>query len=103
MENILKEEVSNESKNYASIQWKKKFKTLDVVPNNYNNASLQGEHSFEYTYSKKKAKMEWKTNKVEQIHKRGAKKVYKNKFGPRRTAKSLKNCRHRSNHFSRIK
>ena len=47
--------------------------------------------------------MEWKTNKVEQIHKRGAKKVYKNKFGPGRTAKSLKNCRHRSNHFSRIK
>ena len=35
--------------------------------------------------------MEWKTNKDEQIHKRGAENVYKNKPGPRRAAKSMKN------------
>ena len=35
--------------------------------------------------------MEWKTNKDEQIHKRGAENVYKNKPGPRRAAKSVKN------------
>ena len=35
--------------------------------------------------------MEWKTNKDEQIHKRGAENVYKNKPGPRRTAKFVKN------------
>ena len=35
--------------------------------------------------------MEWKTNKDEQINKRGAENVYKNKPDPRRAAKSGKN------------
>ena len=35
--------------------------------------------------------MEWKTNKDEQINKRGAENVYKNKPDPRRAAKSVKN------------
>ena len=35
--------------------------------------------------------MEWKTNKDEQIHKIGAENMYKNKSGPRRAAKSVKN------------
>ena len=55
-----------------------KRSTLDDVPNddNYSNAPPQAEHSFEYADSKKKVKMEWKTNKDEQIHKRGAENVY---------------------------
>ena len=40
MENIVKEKISNESENYATIQWKQKFKTLDDVLNDkyYDNA-----------------------------------------------------------------
>ena len=57
----------------------------------FYNAPLQAERSFEYTDSKKKVKMEWKTNKDNQMHKRGAENVYKNKPGPRRAAKSVKN------------
>ena len=70
---------SNEFENSATNQQKLKFKTLDgiVNDNNYDNASPQAEHSFEYTDSKKKVKMEWKTNKDKQIHKRGAENVYK--------------------------
>ena len=34
--------------------------------------------------------MEWKRNKDEQIHKRGAENAYKNKPGPRRAAESVK-------------
>ena len=35
--------------------------------------------------------MEWRTNRDEQTHKRGAKNVDKNKPGPWRAAKSVKN------------
>ena len=35
--------------------------------------------------------MEWRTNRDEQTHKRGAKNVDKNKLGPWRAAKSVKN------------
>ena len=71
-----------------------------LIDNNYDNAPPQAEPSFEYTDSKKKVKMEWKTNKDEQIHKRGAENFYKNKLGPRRAAKFVKNP---SYFFSRIK
>ena len=93
MENIVKEKTSNESKNSATIQRKQKVKTLADVPNdnNYDNAPPQDERSFEYTDFKKKVKLEWKTKKDEQIHKRGAENVYKNKPGPRSAAKSVKN------------
>ena len=65
MKNIVKGKASNESKNSATIQWKQKFKTLgDVLnDNNYDNAPPQAECSFEYTDSKKKVEMDWKTNK----------------------------------------
>ena len=51
---------SNEFENSAKNQQKQKFKTLDGIlnNNNYDNASPQAEHSFEYTDSKKKVKME---------------------------------------------
>ena len=93
MENIVKEKTSNESENSATIQRKQKFRTLDHVlnDNNYDNAPPHTERSFEYTDSNGKVKMEWKTNKDKQIHKRGAENVYKNKLGPQRAAKSVKN------------
>ena len=93
MENIVKEKTSNESENSATIQRKQKFKNLDDVlnDNNHDNALPQAERSFEYTDSKKKVKMEWKTNNDEKIHKRGAENGYKNKPGPQRAAKSVKN------------
>ena len=105
MENIVKEKTSNESENSATIQWKQKFKTLDDVlnDNNYDNAPPQVERSFEYADSKKKVKMEWKTNKDEQIHKRGAENMYKNKPGPRCAATSVKNPSLSFKLFSRIK
>ena len=70
MENIVKEKTSNKSKNSATIQWKQKFKTFDDVlnDNNYDNPPPQAERSFEYTDSKKRVKMEWKTNKDEKCH-----------------------------------
>ena len=42
MENILKEKISNESKNWATIQRKQKFKTLDdvLIDNHYDKAPL---------------------------------------------------------------
>ena len=60
MGNIVKEKSSNESEISAPIQQKQKLKTLDDVlsDDNYDNASSQAEHSFEYTDSKKKVKME---------------------------------------------
>ena len=93
MGNIVKEKSSNESENSAPIQQKQKLKTLDDVlsDDNYDNASSQAEHSFEYTDSKKKVKMEWKRSKDNQIHKRDAENVYKKKPGRRRAAKSVKN------------
>ena len=105
MENIVKEKTSNESENSATIQWKQKFKTLDDVlnDNNYDNAPPQAVGSFEYTDSKKKVKMEWKTNKDKQIHERGAEKVHKNKPGPRRAAKFVKKPSSSFKLFSRIK
>ena len=71
LENIVKEKTLNESKNSATIQRKQKFKTLDDIlnDNNYDNAPPQAEHSFKYTDSMKKKKMEWKTNKYKRIHK----------------------------------
>ena len=91
MGNIVKEKSSNESENSAPIQQKQKLKTLDDVlsDGNYDNASSQAEHSFEYTDSKKKVKMEWKRSKDNQIHKRDAENVYKKKPGRRRAAKSV--------------
>ena len=91
MGNIVKEKSSNESENSAPIQQKQKLKTLDDVlsDDNYDNASSQAEHSFEYTDSKKKVKMEWKRSKDNQIHKRDAENVYKKKPGRRRAAKSV--------------
>ena len=93
MENIVKEKTSNESENSATMQQKQKFKTLDCVlnDNNRDNAPQQAGRSFEYTDFKKKVKIEWKTNKDEQIHKRAAENVYKNKPGPPRADKSMKN------------
>ena len=66
-----------------TIQRKQKFKTLDDIlsDNNYDNAPPQAERSFKYADSKKKVKVEWKTNKDEQIHKRGAENMYKKKLG----------------------
>ena len=60
MENIAKEKTSNESKNSATIQQIQEFNTRDDVlnVNNYDNAPPQAEHSFDYTDSKKKVKME---------------------------------------------
>ena len=60
MGNIVKEKSSNESEISAPIQQKQKLKTLDDVlsDDNYDNTSSQAEHSFEYTDSKKKVKME---------------------------------------------
>ena len=60
MENIVKEKTSNESKNSATIQQIQEFNTRDDVlnVNNYDNAPPQAEHSFDYTDSKKKVKME---------------------------------------------
>ena len=71
LENIVKEKTPNESKNSVTIQRKQNFKTLDDIlnDNNYDNAPPQAEHSFKYTDSKKKKKMEWITNKYKQIHK----------------------------------
>ena len=65
MKNIVKGKASNESKNSATIQWKQTFKILgDVLnDNNYDNAPPQAEYSFDYTDSKKKIEMDWKTNK----------------------------------------
>ena len=60
------------------------------LENNYDNTPSQAECSFEYTDSKKKVKMKWKTNKDQQIHKRGADNVYKNKPGPQRAASLFK-------------
>ena len=93
MGNIVKEKSSNESENSAPIQQKQKFKTLDDVLSDYNydNAPSQAEHSFEYTDSKKKVKMEWKRSKDNQIHKTDAENVYKKKPGRRRAVKSVKN------------
>ena len=53
IENTVKEKTSNESKSSATIQRKQKLKTLDGVlnDNNYDNATPQAEHSFEYTDS----------------------------------------------------
>ena len=75
------------------IQRKQKFKAADYVlnDNNYHNAPPQAACSLEYTGSKKKVKLEWKTNKDKEIHKRGAENVYKNESGPRRAPKSVKN------------
>ena len=60
MENIVKEKTSNESKNSATIQQIQEFNTREDVlnVNNYDNAPPQAEHSFDYTDSKKKVKME---------------------------------------------
>ena len=93
MENIVKEKTSNESENSATMQQKQKFKTLDDVlnDNNWDNAPQQAGRSFECTDSKKKVKMEWKINKDKQIHKRAAENVSKNKPGPPRADKSVKN------------
>ena len=65
MENIVEEKTLNKSENSATIQWKQKFKTFDdfLNDNNYDNPPPQAERSFEYTDSKKRVKMEWKTNK----------------------------------------
>ena len=72
--------------------WKQKFKAVDYVlnDNDYDNAPSQAVCTFEYTGSKKKVKLEWKTNKDKEIRKRGAENVYKNEPGPRRAAKSVK-------------
>ena len=61
MENIVKEKTSSVSENFATIQWKQMFKTLDDVLNdsNYDNAPPQAERSYESTDYKKKFKMEW--------------------------------------------
>ena len=93
MENIMKEKKIKWIQKFCISSTEKRFKTLDDVlnNNNYDNAPLQAERNFEYTLSKKMVKMEWKTNKNKQIHKRGAENVYKNKPGPRRAAKSVKN------------
>ena len=93
MENLVKEKTLNESENSATFQWKQKFKTIDDNLNDHNcdNAPGKAERSFEYTDSEKKIKIEWKINKEEEIHKRGADKVYKNKPDSQRAAKSVKN------------
>ena len=93
MENVMKEKKIKWIQKFCISSTEKRFKTLDDVlnNNNYDNAPLQAERNFEYTLSKKMVKMEWKTNKNKQIHKRGAENVYKNKPGPRRAAKSVKN------------
>ena len=44
MENIVKEKISNESENSATIQQKQKFKTLDDVLNDNNNAIIMIMH-----------------------------------------------------------
>ena len=94
MENIVKEKKSNESENPATIQRKQKFKTLDYVvnENNYNNAPARAERSFEYTDSKEKV---WKWNGKQIKTKKSIKEQLRignrNKPGPRRAAKSVKN------------
>ena len=105
MEKIVKEKRSNESENSATVQRKQKFKTLDdVLSNNYyDNAPPQADRSFEYTDSKKKVKMEWKTNKDKQIHKRGTRSVYENKPGSQHAAKSVKNPSSSWKLFLRVK
>ena len=89
----MKEKTPNESENSSTIQRKQKLKVLDDVlnDNNYDNTLLQADRSFEYTDSKKKVKMERKTNKDKETHTRGAKNVYKNNPGPLHVAKSVKN------------
>ena len=83
----MKEKTLNESENSATIQWKHVLND-----NNYDNAPPQAEPSFEYTDSKKTVKMEWKTNKDKQVHKRGVdENGNKTKPGPRRAAKTVKN------------
>ena len=62
----MKEKTLNEPETSATIQWKHVLND-----NNYDNAPPQAEPSFEYTDSKKTVKMEWKTNKDKQVHKRG--------------------------------
>ena len=70
MENIVKKKKTpNESKNSATIKRKQRLKSLDDVLNDNDYDNAPPERSFEYTDSKKKVKMEWKTNKEEQITK----------------------------------
>ena len=75
----MKKITSNESENSAIINGNKSSKRLMIKLSVVSNI-----------LTPKKADIEWKTNKDEEIHKRGAENVYKSKADPRHTAKSVK-------------